>query len=274
MTGTGEGAGKGVGLLDEPGARHPTAVVDPSADLAPSVSVGPFAVVGPGVTLEGGVKVGSHALVERNTRVGEGCEIHHGAVLGSAPQDLKYEGEESWLEVGARTVVREYATLNRGTAAAGTTVVGEDCLVMAYAHVAHDCRIGDHVVLANSVAMGGHVEIGDHVVVGGLVGIHQFVRVGDHAFVGGGSRVTQDVPPYVTVAGNPCAAYGINSEGLRRRGFEPERIRDLQRAYRRIFRSEDHIGRALEGLEQGGELEPEVERMIAFIRASDRGVTT
>lgn len=261
-------------LRVEPGVRHPSAVVDPDAEMAESVGIGPFAVVGPGVSLADGVQVGPHALVERNTRVGESCEIHKGAVLGTDPQDLKYEGEESWLEVGPRTVVREFATLNRGTAAAGTTRVGSDCLIMAYAHVAHDCRLGDHVILANSVAMGGHVEIGDHAIVGGLVAIHQFVRIGEHAFVGGGSRLPQDVPPFVTVAGNPCAAYGINSEGLRRRDFPPDTIRALQRAYRAIFRSEHHIGRALEELAAEGEPIPEVARLVEFIRASERGVTT
>jgi UDP-N-acetylglucosamine acyltransferase len=249
-------------------------VVDGDAELDESVSLGPFAVVGPGVSLGKGVKVGPHALVEKNTRVGAGCEIHNGAVLGTDPQDLKYEGEESWLEVGPRTVIREYATLNRGTAASGTTRVGADCLVMAYAHVAHDCRLGDHVILANSVAMGGHVEIGDWAVVGGLVAVHQFVRIGEHAFVGGGSRLPQDVVPYTTVAGNPCAAYGINSEGLRRRSFEDETIRDLKRAYRAIFRSDRAIGDALDALEQKGGLRQEVRAMVRFVRASERGITT
>lgn len=268
---TGREAAGGIEL--EPGIRHPTALIDDDAEVAESAAVGPFAVVGPGVRLEPGVRVGPHVLVERNTRVGAGCELHKGAVVGTDPQDLKYGGEETWLEVGSGTVVREYATLNRGTAASGTTVVGSDCLVMAYAHVAHDCRLGEGVILANSVAMGGHVEIGDRAIVGGLVAIHQFVRIGRHAFVGGGSRLSQDVAPYVTVAGNPCEAYGINTEGLRRRGVGEERIRALKRAYRTLFRSEQHLGRALDELE-GGDAIPEVEALIEFVRASERGITT
>lgn len=258
----------------EPGVRHPSAVIDDDAELADSVSVGPFAIIGPSVSLAEGVSVGPHALVEKNTRVGEGCEIHHGAVLGTDPQDLKYEGEESWLEVGAGTVVREYATLNRGTAESGSTRVGSDCLIMAYAHVAHDCRIGDHVILSNAVNMAGHVEIGDHAIVGGVTAIHQFVRIGAHAFVGGGSRLPQDVVPYTIVAGNPCAAYGINVTGLRRRGFEKETIGELRKAYRILFQSELNIGGALERLEAEGPRRPEIREMIEFVRGSERGITT
>lgn len=278
--GPGDGTGfadrpAGPGLSLEPGLRHPSAVIDEGAELAESVSVGPFAVVGPGVRLESGVKVGSHVLIERDTRVGAGCELHHGAVLGTDPQDLKYDGEDSSLRVGSGTVIREYATLNRGTAASGTTRVGRNCLIMAYAHVAHDCTIGDDVVLANSVAMGGHVEIGEHAIVGGLVAIHQFVRVGRHAFLGGGSRVVQDVPPFCTVAGNPCEAYGINTEGLDRRGFDRETVQALRRAYRKVFRSDRHIGAALELLaREEGAPPPEVSEMLDFIRGSERGVTT
>lgn len=271
--GTRTGRDARTAFAPEPGLRHPTAIVDDDAEVAGSASVGPYALVGPGVRLEADVRVGPHVLVERNTRVGPGCELHKGAVLGTDPQDLKYDGEETWLEVGAGTVVREYATLNRGTAASGTTVVGSECLVMAYAHVAHDCRLGDGVILANSVAMGGHVEIGDRAIVGGLVAIHQFVRIGRHAFVGGGSRLPQDVAPYVTVAGNPCAAYGINTEGLRRRDFGEERIRALKRAYRKLFRSDEHLGRALDEVE-AGDTTPEVDTLVEFVRSSERGVTS
>ncbi len=258
----------------EPGVRHPTAIVDPEAELAESVSVGPYAVIGAEVSLADGVRVGPHALLEGPTRVGEECEIHNGAVVGTDPQDLKYEGEESWLEVGARTTIREYATLNRGTSASGITRVGSDCLIMAYAHVAHDCRIGDHVILSNAVNMAGHVEIGDWAIVGGVTAIHQFVRIGRHAFVGGGSRLPQDVVPFATVAGNPCSAYGINTTGLRRRGFDDATVRALRSAWRSIFQGDVNIGQALDRLEAEGDQEPEVEEMIAFIRESERGVTT
>ncbi len=278
-SGTGGGAGHARAgasrtLWEEPGVVHPSAVVDDEAELDPSCSVGPFAVIGPGVELGPDVRVGSHALVERDTRLGAGCEIHHGAVVGTDPQDLKYEGEPSTLEIGPRTVIREYATLNRGTAASGATVVGGDCLIMAYAHVAHDCRLGDHVILSNSVNMGGHVEIGDWVIVGGLTAIHQFVRIGDHAFVGGASRLPQDVVPFTTVSGNPCAAYGINTTGLRRRGFDDERIKTLRAAYRSLFRSDLNLGDAVDRLAEEGPDTEEVREVIEFIRASERGVTT
>ncbi len=270
----GRGGAGGAELDLEPGLRHPTALVHPDAQVAPTASIGPYSIIGPRVTLGDGVQVGPHVLVERDTTVGEECRLAKGAVLGTDPQDLKYEGESTVLEVGARTVVREYATLNRGTAASGRTVVGADCLVMAYVHVAHDCRIGDHVILANAVNMGGHVEIGDWAIVGGVTAIHQFVRIGAHAFVGGGSRVPQDVAPYLTVAGNPCAAYGLNTVGLRRRGFPAETLQGLRRAYRKIFQSGLNIGQALDELEAEDGHPPEVRRLIAFIRESRRGITT
>lgn len=258
----------------EPELRHATAIIHPDAAIADSVSVGPYSVIGPGVVIEEEVLVGSHVLVEKDTRIGRGCRLAKGAVLGTDPQDMKYGGEKTSLEVGERTVVREYATLNRGTAASGATRVGSDCLIMAYAHVAHDCRIGNHAILANAVNMGGHVEIGDWAIVGGVTAIHQFVRIGCHSFIGGGSRVPQDVAPYVMVAGNPCAAYGLNAVGLRRRGFPSEAIQALRRAYRAIFRSGQNVGQALEELERAEGQPPEVERLITFIRNSRRGVTT
>lgn len=261
-------------VVDWDGQVHPAAVVHSDAELHPTARVGPHAVVGPGVTLGAEVEVASNALVERDTVVGEGCRIHHGAVLGTDPQDLKYEGEPATLEVGSGTVIREYATLNRGTRASGKTVVGENCLIMAYAHVAHDCRIGDRVILANTVNMGGHVEIDDHAVVGGVSAIHQFVRIGRHAFVGGGSRLPQDVPPYLMVAGNPCSAYGLNTVGLRRRGFDREVVGELRSAYRKLFQSDQNLGRALDSLEEEGGYGQEVAALIQFIRASERGVVT
>lgn len=258
----------------EPGVRHPTAVIDPAAEIHESAAVGPYAVIGPGVTIGADVRIGPHAYVERDTRVGEGCFIAKGAVLGTDPQDLKYAGEKTELIVGPRTVIREFATLNRGTRASGRTVVGSDCLIMAYAHVAHDCRIGDHVILANAVNMGGHVEIGDWAIVGGVTAIHQFVRIGCHAMVGGGSRVPQDVAPYCMVAGNPCAAYGLNTVGLRRRRFPPETIAALRDAYRKIFQSELNVGRAVEEISSLEDAPEEVRRLVEFIRASRRGITT
>jgi len=251
---------------------HPTAVLHEEARVAKTARVGPYAVVGPGAEIGDDVHVGPHVLVERDTRVGPECRLGKGAVLGTDPQDEKYDGGPSELVVGARTTVREYATLHRGSTATRVTRVGEECLIMAYAHVAHDCRIGDRVVLANAVNMGGHVHIGDWAIVGGVTAIHQFVRVGRHAFVGGGSRVTQDVAPYCTVAGNPPSGYGINSVGLDRRDFSGETVRALQDAYRRIFRSDGTVARALDDVEAGATV-PEVDELVRFVRRSERGVT-
>ena len=252
---------------------HDTSLVDPDAELAPGVVVGPFSIIGPGVTVGAGTKIGAHVLIERDTTVGSDCQILYGAVLGSDPQDLKYKGEESDLEVGDRTTIREYATLNRGTAALGRTVVGSDCLLMAYTHVAHDCEIGNHVILSNAVNMAGHVVIEDWVIVGGLSPIHQFVRIGAHAFVGGASRIAQDVPPYVRVAGSPPKLYGLNSVGLDRRGLSEEVRRALKSAYRILFLSGLNVTQGLARAECEVEPLPEVRHLLTFIRSSERGIT-
>ncbi|MGE0161383.1 MAG: acyl-ACP--UDP-N-acetylglucosamine O-acyltransferase [Gemmatimonadales bacterium] len=253
---------------------HPTAIVHAEAELGRGVTVGPWALIGPGVRVGDGTEVGPRVLIERDTTIGEDCRLANGAVLGTDPQDLKYRGERSTLEVGDRTVVREFATLNRGTAASGRTVVGSDCLLMAYVHVAHDCVLGNHVILANAVNMAGHVTIEDWAIVGGLTPIHQFVRIGAHAFVGGGSRVPQDVPPYCRAAGNPPQLYGLNSVGLDRRGVSSETRRALKQAYRLLFQSEENLSAALDRVEQEVVGSPEVKHLVQFIRSSERGVTT
>lgn len=252
---------------------HPTAIVDPEAELGEGVTIGPWALVGPRVQVGDGTEVGPRVLLERDTRIGEDCRIANGAVLGSDPQDLKFKNERTSLEVGDRTVVREFATLNRGTAASGRTVVGSDCLIMAYAHVAHDCEIGNHVVLANSVNMAGHVLIEDWAIVGGLTPIHQFVRIGAHAFIGGGSRIPQDIPPYCRAAGNPPRLYGLNSVGLERRGFSDDVRRALKQAYRILFQSSENLSRALARVEEEVPALPQVRHLVAFVRGSERGVT-
>lgn len=251
---------------------HPTAIVDDSATIAASASVGPYTVVGPDVEIGERVRVGPHVLIERDTRVGDDAWVSKGAVLGTDPQDLKYAGERTFLEIGPRTRIREFATLNRGSAASGLTSIGADCLIMAYVHVAHDCRIGDQVVLANAVNMGGHVEIADWAIVGGMTPIHQFVRIGRHSMVGGASRAAQDVPPFTIASGSPCHLVGINRVGLRRRGFSADSIRALRRAYREIFRSEANAGAATEAFDLDGATE-EVAELVSFLRASERGVT-
>lgn len=253
---------------------HPTAIVDDSARLGSGVTIGPWALIGPGVHIGDGTVIGPRVLVEKDTILGEDCAVHNGAVLGSDPQDLKYKGERTTLEIGDRTVIREFATLNRGTSAAGRTVVGSNCLLMAYTHVAHDCEIGNHVILANSVNMAGHVVIEDWVIVGGVTPIHQFVRIGAHAFVGGGSRVSQDVPPYCRAAGNPPKLYGLNSVGLERRGLSDEVRKALKKTYRMLFQSDVNLTKALDRAEAEVPGIPEVRHLIEFIRASERGVTT
>jgi UDP-N-acetylglucosamine acyltransferase len=252
---------------------HPTAIIHASAELGVGVDVGPYAVIGPNVVIGENTRIGSHVLVERDTVIGTGCVIHHGAAVGTDPQDLKYGGEPTTLRVGDRTVIREYATLNRGTQALGQTRVGSDCLLMAYVHIAHDCVIGDHVVLANAVNMGGHVLIEDWAIVGGVTPIHQFVRIGCHAFVGGASRVHKDVAPYLRVSGNPIKHYGLNSVGLQRRGFPEEVRRELTRAYKLLFRSTLNVGQAIEQARSELELYPEVRRLLDFMSATERGVT-
>jgi len=258
--------------VEGPRTIHPTAVIDPSAELGVDVVIGPYSIIGPNVVVGDGTEIGSHVLVERNTIIGAGCRIHHGAVLGTDPQDLKFAGEVSDLVIGDRTVIREYATLNRGTAARGRTEVGDDCLVMAYAHVAHDCVIGNHVIIANAVNMGGHVVIEDWASVGGLTAIHQFVRIGCHAFVGGASRVHKDVPPYVRAAGNPIELAGLNSVGLQRRGIPEAVRRELKRAYRLFFHSSLNVSQALERARAELEPYPEIQRLLAFVEQSERGI--
>lgn len=253
---------------------HETAIVDPGAELGEDVRVGPFTVVGPGVRIGDRTRLDPGVLVEKDTFVGADCRIHKGAVLGTDPQDLKYDGEETVLRVGDRTVIREYATLNRGTEWSGETAVGSDCLLMAYSHVAHDCRLGDHVILSNAVNMAGHVHIDDWAIIGGLVPIHQFVRVGVHAFVGGATRLAQDAPPFCRVAGSPSKLYGLNSVGLERRGFSEETRRLLKKAYRTVFQSGHTISEGLDLVASDGDLIPEVRTFVEFIRSSERGVTT
>ncbi|MBI4409713.1 MAG: acyl-ACP--UDP-N-acetylglucosamine O-acyltransferase [Gemmatimonadetes bacterium] len=252
---------------------HATAVIDPSAELGADVVVGPYTVLGPNVVVGEGSVIGPHVLIERDTSIGERCHIHKGASVGTDPQDLKYGGEPTQLIIGDRTVIREFATLNRGTAARGRTEIGSDCLLMAYVHVAHDCVIGDHVIIANAVNMGGHVVIEDWVIIGGVTAIHQFVRIGCHAFVGGAARVQKDVPPYVRAAGNPIEVHGLNSIGLRRRGVHEQARRELKRAYKLFFHSSLNVSQALAQARAELSPVPEVQRFLAFIEESSRGIT-
>ncbi|MCI0433032.1 MAG: acyl-ACP--UDP-N-acetylglucosamine O-acyltransferase [Gemmatimonadetes bacterium] len=254
-------------------AIHETAVIDPGVRLGADVNVGPYAVIGPGVTIGAGCTIGPHVVIVRDTTLGDDCQIHSSAVIGGDPQDLKYAGEHTQLVVGERTVVREFVTLNRGTAARGVTRIGRDCLLMAYSHVAHDCEIGDHVVIANSVAMGGHVTIEEWAIIGGLTAIHQFVRVGAHTMVSGATALRKDVPPFVKAAGNPSRLYGLNSVGLERRGF-PEPVRAaLKKVYRLFFHSDLNVSQALSEARATVEPIPEVLHFLEFVAGSERGIT-
>ncbi|PYO74701.1 MAG: acyl-[acyl-carrier-protein]--UDP-N-acetylglucosamine O-acyltransferase [Gemmatimonadetes bacterium] len=251
---------------------HRTALIDPTAELGADVSVGPYCVIGPRVTVGERCSIAAHAVLERNTRVSDGVKIGYGTVIGNDPQDLKYKGEETWVEIGNGTIIREYSTINRGSTATGKTTIGARCFLMTYVHIAHDCVIGNDVIIANAVQMAGHVTVDDRAIISGLVPIHQFVRIGIYSFVGGGSRVNQDVPPYTKAAGNPVHLYGLNSVGLQRAGFAPEVKLALKRAYRLVFNSDLTVSQGV--ARARGELPqvPEVETFLRFIEASQRGV--
>ncbi len=249
------------------------AIVSPRAELAADVAVGPFSVIGPDVRIGPGTVVGPHVVINGPTTIGTGNRIHQFASLGDAPQDKKYGGEPTRLEIGDRNVFRESCTVNRGTTHdKGVTRVGDDNLFMAYSHVAHDCVVGCNTVFANCVSLGGHVEIGDWVVLGGLSAIHQFCKIGAHAFLAGGSIVTRDVPPYVMVAGNHAVPHAINSEGLKRRGFTEEQIRGIREAYRVVYRCDLKLSEALARLERPAAERPELRLFVDFIRSSTRSI--
>ena len=254
-------------------AIHPTAIIHPRARLGAGVRVGPYAVLREHVTIGERTAIGAHCVIEGRTTIGQDCQLFTGAVIGSPPQDLKYRGEDSTLVIGDRNKIREYVTINPGTeGGGGRTVIGSDCLLMAYSHVAHDCVLGDHVVLANSAALAGHITIEDRATVGGLVGIHQFVRVGTLAFVGGCSRVVQDIPPYSTCVGYPAKVFGLNHEGLKRVGLSSEAKQALHRAFKTLFHSKLAMSHALEHVAHEADSCPELAHLLAFIRQSKRGV--
>jgi len=253
---------------------HPTAIVAPGAKLHATVEVGPYAVIGPQVTIGAGTTVGPHAVIEGRTRLGERNKVFQFASVGAQPQDLKYAGEDTELQLGDQNLVREFTTLHIGTSGGGgVTRIGNRNLFMAYAHVAHDCQVGSDSVLANAATLGGHVEIGDHVILGGLAAVHQFTRVGQHAFVAGGSMVVMDVPPFCTAQGDRAELVGVNSIGLARRGFTEEQIGRVKDAYRILFRSKLPLEEALERLrtEFGGH--SEVDALVSFVATSKRGLT-
>jgi UDP-N-acetylglucosamine acyltransferase len=252
---------------------HPTAQVAPGAELGDGVEVGAYAVIGPDVQIGANTRVGPHAVIQGPTRIGADNSIFQFASVGSAPQDKKYKGEPTRLEVGDRNVIRECVTLNRGTTKdQGVTRIGNDNLFMAYAHVAHDCQVGNQCVLANNATLGGHVHLGDWVIMGGLSAIHQFCKVGAHAFIANNAAVTRDVPPYVMTVGQPAAAHSVNSEGLKRRGFTPEQIRNIRSAFRLLYRSGLKLADATAQLEALAQEQPELKLIVEFLPTSTRSI--
>ena len=253
---------------------HPTAIIDSSAQIGRNVSIGAFSIIGAGVHIGDDCWIGPHVVISGPTRIGQANKIFQFSSIGEAPQDLKYNGEPTWLEIGDRNVIREYTTLNRGTVTGiGKTQIGSDNLLMAYTHVAHDCVIGNHAILANGASLAGHVEIGDYAILGGFTLVHQFTEIGQHSFCGLGTVVAQNIPPYVTAAGNRARSAGINKEGLKRRGFSPELIRALHKTFRQLIKSKLPREEALLDIQTLREQFPEVEYLVQFILNSKRGIT-
>jgi UDP-N-acetylglucosamine acyltransferase len=251
---------------------HPTALVAPDARIGDDVTIGAFAIVGENCTLGDGSVVAARASLERNVTLGAGVKVGSGSILGGDPQDLKFKGEPTVVEIGEGTMIREYATINRGTSQSFRTTVGKNCLIMSYVHLGHDCHVGDGVILSNGVQLAGHVTIEEKATISGLVAVHQFARIGRFSFVGGMSRVSKDVPPFIKAVGNPIKLYGLNSVGLQRNNFPDEVIRELKRAYRLFFRSELNVSQALDKARAELHPFPEVEALIRFVDESGRGV--
>ncbi|WP_018715046.1 acyl-ACP--UDP-N-acetylglucosamine O-acyltransferase [Brachymonas chironomi] len=257
---------------------HPTALIDPAAQLAADVEVGPFAMVGPHVQIGARTRIGAHCVIDGHTTIGEDNVFHPHSTIGGPPQDKKYAGEPTRLEIGHRNTVREYCTFNTGTAQdVGVTRIGDDNWIMAYVHIAHDVQLANKTILANNATLAGHVHVGDWVIIGGLTGVHQFVKIGAHAMIGFASAINQDVPPFIMADGNPPSARGFNIEGLRRRGFGPERIAAVKAMYRQIYRNGLTLEQAREAIDTLAQEHPEAQQdvamMQAFLQGSTRGIT-
>jgi UDP-N-acetylglucosamine acyltransferase len=253
---------------------HPTAIIDSKAEIGSNVNVGPYSTVGANVRIGSGTVIGSHVVIQPYVEIGPDCHIFQYASIGAIPQAIKFQGEETYVKIGRGTVIREFVTVNRGTGFGGKiTEVGEENFLMAYVHIAHDCKTGRKVILANAATLAGHIVIEDFVTVGGLVAIHQFVRIGNHAYVGGKSAVVKDVPPYVIAAGDRATLHGLNSVGLKRHGFSQETLSSLKKAYRIIFRIGLTLNEAIERVKADVEQVPEVNDLLRFIKSSKRGIT-
>jgi UDP-N-acetylglucosamine acyltransferase len=252
---------------------HPTAIVDPQAELHPTAVVGAYSVIAGKVVIGAGTEIGSHVYIDRYTRIGRDCRIYPFASVGTPPQDKKFKGEKTELIIGDENVIREYVTINRGTPdGGGVTVIGNQNLLLAYVHVAHDCRLGNGITMVNVATLGGHVTLEDHAVIGGLSAVHQFVRIGAHAYVGGKTGVSQDIPPFVLASGERAKLFGLNIVGLKRYNFSNEAILALKKAYQTVIRSHLTIQDAMLKVEKEVPLLPEVSQFLDFIRRSQRGI--
>ena len=246
--------------------------IDPQAKLAKNVVVEPFVTIEKNVEIGSGTWIGSNVTIMEGARIGENCEIFPGAVISAIPQDLKFEGEESLAIIGDNTIIRECATINRATKATGKTIVGKNCLIMAYAHIAHDCVIGNNAIVVNNVAMGGHVEIGEYAIIGGLTAVHQFIKIGKHCMVSGGSLVRKDIPPYVKAGREPLSFIGINSIGLRRKKFSESEITEIQDIYRILYQKRYNNTQAINKIEIDFKISEIRDEIISFVRGSGRGI--
>lgn len=251
---------------------NPHTYIHPQAKLAPNVKVDPFTVIHQNVEIGDGTWIGSSVTIMEGARIGKNCKIFPGAVIAAIPQDLKYDGEYSLVEIGNETTIREFVTINRGTKDKGKTSIGNNCLIMAYCHIAHDCTIGDHCIMSNNTQVAGHVTMGSWVVLGGMSAVHQFANIGSHSFIAGGSLVSKDVPPYVKAGRNPLSYAGVNSVGLKRRGFSTEKVNDILEIYRTIFSKGHNTTQALELIEEEFSVSDERDEIVSFIRDSARGI--
>ncbi len=253
---------------------HPTAIIDPSAEIDTNVTIGPYAIIKSDTVIGSGTTIGPYTTIEQHVTIGPNCQIFQYASIGGAPQDLKFHGETSYLRIGRGSIIREFVTINRGTEnGGGVTEVGEENYLMAYTHIAHDCKTGKRVILANNSTLAGHIVIGDHVTVGGLVAIHQFVQIGDYAYIGGKSAVVKDIPPYVIASGDRATLHGLNNVGLQRHKFSKTTLQQLKKAYRIFFRIGLTVKQASERVKAEVDQIPEVKKFMNFILESNRGVT-
>ena len=253
---------------------HETAIVHPKAEVGENVEIGAYSIVRENVTIGSRTKIGPHVVIDPYVDIGSDCRIFQFAAIGAEPQDLKFSGEKTFVKIGSGNVIREFVTIHRGTAdGSGVTEIGEDNLIMAYSHIAHDCKLGRRIVLSNNATLGGHITIGDYSVIGGLVAIHQFVRVGNFAFIGGKSAVVKDIPPYMIAAGDRAKLHGLNVVGLKRQGFSNNTLAMLKKAYRLVFRIGLTLNEAIERVAAEVEQVPEVVHLIEFIKSSEQGIT-